>query len=60
MSGSTLSDALQAAILVGGRGTRLGEVTDRCPKPLLDVGGRPFLDYLIANLVRYGFTDILL
>ncbi|MGF1621995.1 MAG: HAD-IIIA family hydrolase [Rhodomicrobiaceae bacterium] len=60
MSGSTLSDALQAAILVGGRGTRLREVTDRCPKPLVDVGGRPFLDYLIANLVRHGFTDILL
>lgn len=54
------ADAMQAVILVGGRGTRLGAATDRCPKPLVDVGGRPFLDYLIADLVRHGFTDILL
>ena len=52
--------AMQAVILVGGRGTRLGAATDQCPKPLVDVGGRPFLDYLIAELVRHGFTDILL
>jgi histidinol-phosphate phosphatase family protein len=53
-------DGMQAVILVGGRGTRLGAATDQCPKPLVDVGGRPFLDYLIADLVRHGFTDILL
>jgi len=52
--------AMQAVILVGGRGTRLGAATDQCPKPLVDVGGRPFLDYLIAELVRHGFTDIVL
>ena len=51
---------MQAVILVGGRGTRLGAATDQCPKPLVDVSGRPFLDYLIADLVRHGFTDILL
>lgn len=48
----------QCAILVGGLGTRLGERTRQIPKPLLDVGGRPFLDYLIADLVRFGFSDI--
>ncbi|NJM34843.1 MAG: HAD-IIIA family hydrolase [Rhodomicrobium sp.] len=51
---------MQAVILVGGRGTRLGAVTESCPKPLVDVGGRPFLDTLITDLVRHGFTDILL
>ena len=51
---------LQAVILVGGRGTRLGAATDQCPKPLVDVAGQPFLTYLIADLVRHGFTDILL
>ena len=56
----TGADGLQAVILVGGRGTRLGAATEQCPKPLVDVGGRPFLDYLIADLVRHGFTDILL
>ena len=56
----TARDGSQAVILVGGRGTRLGAATDQCPKPLIDVGGRPFLDYLITDLVRHGFTDIIL
>src|SRR6266851_1101446 len=34
----------QAAILCGGLGTRLGSLTSRSPKPLLPVGGHPFLD----------------
>jgi D,D-heptose 1,7-bisphosphate phosphatase len=59
MSGAC-AGGMQAVILVGGRGTRLGAATDQCPKPLVNVGGRPFLDYLIADLVRHGFTDILL
>lgn len=54
------TDGLQAVILVGGRGTRLGAITESCPKPLIDVGGKPFLEYLIRNLARHGFTEILL
>jgi D-glycero-D-manno-heptose 1,7-bisphosphate phosphatase len=51
----------QAVILVGGLGTRLGERTKLTPKPMLDIGGRPFLDTLIDELVRYGvFDEILL
>ncbi|MGY8633306.1 HAD-IIIA family hydrolase [Bradyrhizobium sp. 14AA] len=51
----------QAVILVGGLGTRLGERTKLVPKPMLDIGGRPFLDTLIDELVRYGvFDEILL
>lgn len=50
----------QAVFLVGGRGTRLGALTDDTPKPLLEVDGRPFLDYLLEKAVRLGLTDILL
>jgi len=52
--------AKQACILVGGRGTRLGELTVASPKPLLPVGGRPFLDYLIENVARHNIEEILL
>jgi D,D-heptose 1,7-bisphosphate phosphatase len=50
----------QAVFLVGGLGTRLKERTKATPKPLLDVGGRPFLDYLLDEAARQSFTDILL
>jgi D-glycero-D-manno-heptose 1,7-bisphosphate phosphatase len=50
----------QIAFLVGGRGTRLGAVTANTPKPAVEVAGRPFLDYLVENAARFGFTDILL
>jgi len=50
----------QALILVGGRGTRLGSLTDDTPKPLLPVGGRPFLAYLVDALARRGVSDILM
>ena len=43
----------QAVVLVGGRGTRLGERTRSVPKPLLDVAGKPFLDYILDELSRY-------
>ena len=50
----------QAIILVGGLGTRLGDLTRATPKPMLDVGGRPFVEHVIAHLARFGLTDIVL
>ncbi len=50
----------QAVILVGGLGTRLGDLTTDKPKPLLEVGGRPFLDLLVREAHRFGCKDILL
>jgi len=50
----------QCVLLVGGKGTRLGDLTKERPKPLLSVGGRPFLSYLIQEAARHGFTRILL
>jgi D,D-heptose 1,7-bisphosphate phosphatase len=43
----------QAVVLVGGLGTRLGDRTRSVPKPLLEVGGKPFLDYILDELARY-------
>lgn len=49
----------QAVFLVGGKGTRLGSLTIDKPKPLMDIEGKPFLDYLVRNIVRYGFKQLL-
>jgi D-glycero-D-manno-heptose 1,7-bisphosphate phosphatase len=50
----------QVVCLVGGLGTRLGPLTQNMPKPLLEVGGRPFLDYLIDEANRFGLERLLL
>ena len=54
-----LADLRQAVILAGGFGTRLGALTRDTPKPLLDVAGKPFLTWLIDDVRRQGFSDIL-
>jgi N-acetyl-alpha-D-muramate 1-phosphate uridylyltransferase len=52
--------SLQCVILAGGRGTRLGRLTDALPKALVDVGGRPFIDYQLALLRAAGVSDVVL
>lgn len=50
----------QAVILAGGRGFRLGALTATTPKPLLDIGGRPFVAWIIRDLCRFGVEEVLL
>lgn len=50
----------QAVILAGGRGTRLGALTDDTPKPMVEVAGRPFLDHLLEEVARHGLARITL
>lgn len=54
MPGTTL-----AVILAAGAGTRLRPLTDARPKCLLEVGGRPLLDYTLQALAGNGLEDIL-
>ena len=50
----------QVVILCGGKGTRLGNLTKNTPKPLIKVGKKPFLEYLLENISRFGFKEIIL
>src|SRR6201995_2353295 len=50
----------QCAILVGGLGSRLGALTERIPKPLLPCGDRPFLAWLMREVVRFCTTESVL
>jgi D-glycero-alpha-D-manno-heptose 1-phosphate guanylyltransferase len=52
--------SITAAILAGGRGTRLQSVMADCPKVLAAVGGRPFLSYLLDQLVASGVREVVL
>jgi NDP-sugar pyrophosphorylase family protein len=51
---------MQAVILAGGLGTRLRPVTEKIPKPMVPVAGKPFLEHQISCLREQGIQDILL
>ena len=51
---------MEAIILAGGKGTRLRSLISDRPKPLADVRGRPFLEYLMDFLLRQGCTHFIL
>jgi NDP-sugar pyrophosphorylase family protein len=51
---------MQAVILAGGKGTRLRPLTYSIPKPMVPIGGRPFLWYQVQFLKAFGIRDILL
>lgn len=50
----------QAVLLCGGLGTRIAALSGGLPKPLLPIGGRPFLHHLMADLARQGARELLL
>lgn len=49
-----------AMIFAAGRGERMRPLTDTCPKPLLEVGGKPLIVWQIEGLARSGFTTIVI
>jgi bifunctional UDP-N-acetylglucosamine pyrophosphorylase/glucosamine-1-phosphate N-acetyltransferase len=51
---------MKAVILVAGKGTRLRPLTDNTPKPMLNVGGRPLLEWMIMRVREAGINEILL
>jgi MurNAc alpha-1-phosphate uridylyltransferase len=51
---------VQAVVLAGGLATRMHPHTLRVPKSMLEVAGRPFVDWQIESLARWGFDDIVM
>ena len=47
-------------ILCGGLGTRIRSIDDGKPKVMIDVCGRPFMDYVLFHLSKQGFRRVIL
>ncbi len=51
---------MKAMILAAGRGERMRPLTDRTPKPLLAVGGKPLIVWHIEKLAAAGFDELVI
>jgi N-acetyl-alpha-D-muramate 1-phosphate uridylyltransferase len=51
---------MKAMLLAAGRGERMRPLTDACPKPLLEVAGRPLIAWHLERLARSGIHEVLI
>ncbi len=51
--------ATKAVILAAGRGSRMRELTQEMPKPMVEVCGKPILRYIVEGLRDAGIGKIL-
>ena len=49
---------MKAMVLCAGYGTRLGDLTREIPKPMLPLGDRPMLEYILCHLKRQGWNEV--
>lgn len=52
------AENVKIAVLCGGLGTRLGALAEGLPKPMIPIGGRPYLERVLESFA--GFTDFVL
>jgi NDP-sugar pyrophosphorylase family protein len=51
---------IPVAILCGGLGTRLGELAKNIPKPMIEIGGRPYLERVVESFAECGLCDLVM
>jgi len=51
---------MKAVILAGGFGTRLSEETDKLPKPMIEIGGKPILWHIMKIYSSHGINDFII
>ena len=51
---------IKTVIMAGGKGTRIAQVRDDVPKPMIEIAGKPILEHQINCLKSCGIKDIIL
>src|SRR6267378_3392739 len=49
---------MKAVILAAGKGTRMRELTNELPKPMLKLQGKPILEHILRGIVAAGIRDV--
>ena len=49
---------LDVVMMAGGKGTRLLPLTEKKPKPMLQIGGKPIIEHNIDRLIKFGVKEI--
>ncbi|HEY4831874.1 MAG TPA: sugar phosphate nucleotidyltransferase, partial [Waddliaceae bacterium] len=50
---------MKTILLAGGLGTRLSEKTADCPKPMVEIGGKPLLWHIMQLYSSYGYNEFI-
>ena len=51
---------MKVVILAGGKGTRLAEETSTRPKPMVEIGGKPIIWYIMKHYSSHGFDEFVI
>ena len=51
---------MKCVILAGGKGTRLSELTNKIPKPMVKILGKPIICHIIEHYLKYGFKEFII
>ncbi len=51
---------MKVVLLAGGYGTRIADVSETCPKPLIEIGGMPILWHIMKEYSYYGFNEFII
>ena len=51
---------MKAIILAGGLGSRLGNITETIPKPMVNINNKPILYHVMSTFSKYGIKDFII
>ena len=51
---------MKVVILAGGFGSRLSELTESIPKPMVTIGGKPIIWHIMKTYAKYNYSDFYL
>jgi len=51
---------MKVVILAGGYGSRLGNLSELIPKPMIEIGGRPIIWHIMKTYSHFGFNEFVL